>query len=101
MPLSYIVHIHQEQQQVLTQLEDKAKQVEQIAQSLVLREKDRAECPKIQQGLKEKVFEICKLLVVQQKAAIVSLRMIEERVEALREDFTSVMLRRYPANSRE
>lgn len=47
-------------------------------------------------GLREKVFEICKLLLAQQKATIVTLQAIEERVKLLREDFATVIERKRP-----
>ena len=55
----------------------------------------------MQVGLKEKVFEICKLLLQQQKATIVTLRELEDKVRDLKEDFLTVMQRKRPYVTRE
>jgi len=71
-----------------------------VANNLKVQERGKIEPPS-QRGLRDKVYEICRMLLDQQKTAIVTLRDIESRICALREDFVTVMERKRPWATRD
>lgn len=87
--------LHNEQMKVINLLSKKVEQVEKVAHNLEIKVRSGLEAP-AKLGLREKVFEICRLLFDQQKAAIVTLKAIEDRVALLRDDFATAIQRNRP-----
>lgn len=64
VPFQYFYDLHEEQYRMLELLNRKISEIERVADHLVVRETRKEEAP-TQRSLREKVFEICRMLLDQ------------------------------------
>lgn len=99
VPFEFFSELHREYQRILDNLQQELDQTEALAKAVFSHK--REEEPQDQPPLRAKVFEVCRMLLEQQKAVSRQLYQVDLTVRDLKSKYTRLVEARNPDMSRE